>query len=190
MRSERHQNLLCFVGKAWLRKTAIRWLKFNAVGALGIVVQLTVLVCLKGGLHVGYLLASGIAVETAVLHNFLWHERYTWADRVRPSVRESSPRLFRFHLSNGGISLAGNLALMKILVDWVHIHYLLANGIAIAACSLLNFIVSEAWVFELTASNPMTKSPPLPGNIEESLPANDEQGGARNSPGACVARPG
>jgi putative flippase GtrA len=130
----------------------LRWLKFNAVGALGIGVQLAVLFTLKSGFHLGYLLATALAVQAAVVHNFLWHERYTWADRVQPSWRKSLPRLLRFNLSNGAVSIAGNLALMKLMVSLGHVHYLVANGIAIALCSLANFLVSEEWVFEKEAS--------------------------------------
>ncbi len=136
-----------FASEGW-RRTALRWLKFNAVGALGIGVQLAVLLGLKSGFHLNYLLATAIAVEAAVVHNFLWHERYTWADRVRPSWRCSLPRLLRFNFSNGGVSILGNLALMKLMVGLGHMNYLAANGIAIAACSLVNFLVSEQWVFE------------------------------------------
>jgi putative flippase GtrA len=132
---------------AW-RPTVMRWLKFNAVGALGIAVQLAVLLGLKTGLHLSYLLATALAVEAAVVHNFLWHERYTWADRVQPSWRKSLPRLLRFNLTTGGVSIAGNLALMKVMVSLGHVNYLVANGVAIPICSLLNFLVSEEWVFE------------------------------------------
>jgi len=66
--------------QAW-RSSALRWLKFNLVGGMGMVVQLFVLVLRKAGLHVDYLIATALAVETAVVHNFLWHERVTWADR-------------------------------------------------------------------------------------------------------------
>jgi putative flippase GtrA len=132
--------------RAWLR-----WLKFNAVGALGIVVQLSLLLALKAGFHLSYLPATTLAVEAAVLHNFLWHERYTWADRVQPSWRKSLPRLLRFNLTTGGISIAGNLALMKLMVGIGHVNYLAANSAAIALCSLANFIVSEQWVFEKDA---------------------------------------
>ena len=93
----------------------MRWLKFNAVASLGIGVQLAVLGTLKNGFHLNYLLATALAVEAAVVHNFLWHERYTWADRVEPSWRKSLPRLLRFNLTTGGISIAGNLALMKLM---------------------------------------------------------------------------
>jgi putative flippase GtrA len=125
----------------------MRWFKFNAVGALGIAVQLAVLLGLKTGLHLSYLLATALAVEAAVVHNFLWHERYTWADRMKPSWRSSLPRLLRFNLTTGGVSIAGNLALMKVMVGLGHVNYLVANGVAIALCSLLNFLVSEGWVF-------------------------------------------
>ena len=131
------------------RNIVVRWLKFNAVGAVGIGVQLAVLLALKSRFHLSYLLATALAVEAAVLHNFLWHERYTWADRVRPSWRVSLPRLLRFNLTTGAVSIAGNLLLMKAMVDLGHLNYLIANGIAIMVCSLLNFLVSERWVFPL-----------------------------------------
>ena len=130
------------------RRIAMRWLKFNAVGGLGIGVQLTVLLCLKSGLHLSYLLATALAVEAAVVHNFLWHERYTWADRVSPSWRGSLARFARFNLTTGGVSIVGNVALMKLMVDIGQMNYLAATAIAIALCSTANFLVSEQWVFE------------------------------------------
>jgi putative flippase GtrA len=132
-----------------LSTSVIRWLKFNAVGVLGIAVQLAVLLGLKTGFRLNYLLATALAVEAAVLHNFLWHERYTWADRVQPSWRKSLPRLLRFNLTTGAVSILGNLALMKVLVDLGHMNFLLANGVAIALCSVLNFVVSDRVVFPL-----------------------------------------
>jgi len=135
------------------RETALRWLKFNLVGGFGIAVQLAVLLGLKSGLHLNYLLATALAVEAAVVHNFIWHERYTWADRVQRSWRRSLPRLLRFNLTTGGVSIAGNLALMKLMVGPGHLNYLIANSAAVAMCSLLNFLVSEEWVFEDEAKN-------------------------------------
>ena len=121
-----------------------RWWKFNAVGAMGIVVQLAALTLLKSGVHLNYLLATALAVEAAVIHNFFWHERYTWADR------ESTSRLIRFakfNLSNGAISILGNVALMRLLVGAIGLNYFIANGLSIAGCSLLNFVVSDRLVF-------------------------------------------
>lgn len=121
----------------------MRWLKFNAVGALGIAVQLAVLVLLRSGLHADYLWATGLAVEAAILHNYFWHEHFTWADRESRNWR----RLIKFNLATGGTSILGNLVLMKLLVSVARLNYLVANLCAIAVCSIANFLVNDCWVF-------------------------------------------
>ena len=123
------------------------WLKFNMVGLLGMCFQLTTLTFLKGALGLNYLTATVIAVESAVLHNFVWHERWTWLERTKRNATGVIGRLFRFHMANGLISIAGNLALMWLLVSRLHLHYLLANITAIGACAILNFLASDRLVF-------------------------------------------
>ena len=125
--------------------TAVRWLKFNAVGGIGIGVRLAILTALKTGLHLNYLWATALAVEAAVVHNFLWHERFTWVDRA---PGPGFTRFLKFNLTTGVFSIVGNLALMKLLVDVMRLNYLAANLITIAACSLLSFVVSDRFVFE------------------------------------------
>ncbi len=132
--------------------TLVRWCKFNLVGGMGIAVQFVALFLLRGVLHFNYLVATAIAVEAAVVHNFIWHEQFTWADRTESGRANcgwhlSLPRLLRFHLGNGAISILGNLALMRLMVGEAHVNYLLANAVAITVCSLANFLVSETWVF-------------------------------------------
>ena len=134
-------------------RTLVRWMKFNFVGGIGIVVQLVVLLLLKSVLQFNYLTATALAVEAAVIHNFIWHERFTWADRTSRDRAKSAwckslLRFVRFNLTTGGVSVAGNLALMKLLVGMGHVNYLPANGIAIFLCSVANFLVSEQWVFQ------------------------------------------
>ena len=128
--------------------TFVRWCKFNFVGMIGIGVQFAALFLLKSVMGFDYLFATAFAVEAAVVHNFVWHEQFTWSDRVRSSWRRSLPRFVRFNLTNGAVSIVGNLALMKVMVGEGHMNYLLANAIAIALCSITNFLVSEQWVFE------------------------------------------
>jgi putative flippase GtrA len=123
-------------------------LKFSVVGAAGIAVQLGALTLLHST-RMHYLLATALAVECAVIHNFLWHRNFTWADRRRPGAKDFVRSSIRFHLSNGFVSLVGNLALMWILVTGCKIELLLANVISIAACFLGNFLASDRWVFRL-----------------------------------------
>ena len=61
-----------------------------------------------------YLLVTAAAIEVTLLHNFVWHVLYTWRDRR--GYLEVLGSLLRFHLSNGVISMVGNLALMRLLV--------------------------------------------------------------------------
>lgn len=125
-----------------------RWCKFNLVGAIGIGVQFAALFLLKSVLRFDYLFATAIAVEAAVVHNFVWHEQFTWADRLQASWRQSLSRFLLFNMTTGAVSIIGNLALMKVMVGFGRMNYLLANAIAIALCSVANFLISETWVFE------------------------------------------
>ena len=125
-----------------------RWVKFNLVGGIGIGVQLAALALLRSGLRLDYLVATALAVETAVIHNFLWHERFTWRDRPSVHVRHSLTRFARFNLSNGAVSIAGNLAIMRALVGGLRINYLIANLTAVTVCSVANFLLSDRLVFQ------------------------------------------
>ena len=127
----------------------LRWGKFNLVGAMGMVVQLVALTgfCRLAPGH--YLYASAAAIELTLLHNFIWHIKYTWRDR-----RDDSgifAQLIRFHLSNGLVSMLGNLTLMRILVQGAHMHLLAANSIAILCCSIVNFSLGDHWAFPARA---------------------------------------
>jgi putative flippase GtrA len=92
-----------------------------------------------------YLWASAAALELTLLHNFVWHLNYTWPDR-RSRTRLPA-QLLRFHLSNGLVSMLGNLALMKLLVEEARLPVIAANGIAIVCCSLANFCLGHTWAF-------------------------------------------
>ncbi len=131
-----------------LPEVLLRWLKFNFVGGIGIGVQLAALAMFRSVLHLDYLPATALAVETAVIHNFLWHERFTWADRPSRRVIHSLARLAKFNLSNGLVSLVGNLIIMRALVGGLEMNYVIANLIAVATCSLVNFLLSDRLVFE------------------------------------------
>jgi putative flippase GtrA len=137
------------------KQALLRWLRFNLVGVIGIFLQLGLLFLLKNGLHLNYRIATAMAVESAVIHNFIWHERFTWVDRLRCSRGSSIARLVRFNSSNGAISLIGSLGLMEVAIRLAHVNYMTANAFSIGICSLLNFLVSDNYVFR--GSNQATK---------------------------------
>lgn len=119
-----------------------RFARFNVVGAIGFAVQLTLLVLLeRAGLPVA--LATLVAVELTIVHNFIWHERWTWAG-VAPG--SAAARLARFHVSNGLISLAGNVVITSFLAG-AGVALVAANIAAVMTCAVANFAVAHLWVF-------------------------------------------
>jgi putative flippase GtrA len=130
-----------------------RWIAFNGVGALGILVQLGTLALLVRQLNVPYLLATAIAVELTVLHNFVWHQRWTWRDRRSRSRLDVLTRLWRFHVLNGFVSLAGNLAIARVLTGEFGADPVASNIAAIIVCSMVNFAASEVLVFRRAAAS-------------------------------------
>ena len=119
-----------------------RFVRFNAVGVLGFVVQLAALAALAA-LRVPIAVATALAVEAAIVHNFVWHENWTWAGTpVGSPIR----RFVRFHLANGLISIGGNVVLTWLFVQ-AGASLLGANLAAVLICALLNFAVAHLWVF-------------------------------------------
>lgn len=129
-----------------LKTTFLRGVKFYAVGGVGIGVQLAALVVFRSVLHMDYRVATMLAVEAAVIHNFVWHQQVTWADRVSSSG--ALVRFLKFNATNGLFSIVGNVVLMQAMVGGMGLNYLLSNVLTIAACSVANFLVSDRFVFQ------------------------------------------
>jgi len=96
-----------------------------------------------GALRVGYLAATALAVELAVLNNFVWHQRWTWKDRPAATKGETLCRLAKFNVTNGMVSLGGNLVMMSILVGRLGLPIAGANVVSVASCAVFNFIYSR-----------------------------------------------
>jgi putative flippase GtrA len=124
-----------------------RWWKFNVVGAMGMVLQLAALAVLNRLVGGHSLLATAMAIELTLLHNFMWHLHYTWRDRRDGPAMLT--QLLRFHLSNGLVSMLGNLVLMRILAGETDMPLLAADGIAILCCSVANFYLGNNWAFAM-----------------------------------------
>jgi putative flippase GtrA len=126
----------------------IHWIKFNAVGALGFAVQSgSLFVLTHTDYRVGYLAATAVAVELAVLNNFVWHQRWTWRDRPSLTTGETLRRLAKFNITNGAVSITGNLIFMDLLVGRFDLPIAGANVISVAACSICNFILADRIAF-------------------------------------------
>ena len=137
----------------------MHWIKFNVVGLLGFGLQSATLFILTHTVYsISYLAATAVAVELAVLNNFVWHQRWTWNDRPSSAKKESWRRLAKFNVTTGLVSLVGNLVLMSILVGRFGLPITGANVITVGACSVLSFFLADRIAFDVT----QTDSDPLP----------------------------
>ncbi len=126
------------------------WIKFNAVGVLGFALQSGALFVLTHIAYpLSYLAATAVAVELAVLNNFIWHQRWTWNDRPTATKKETLRRLAKFNITTGLVSLAGNLALMSIFVGRLGLPIAAANLASVALFALLNFLLADRIAFDM-----------------------------------------
>ena len=126
----------------------IHFIRFNVVGVGGFALQSGALFVLTHSAYpVGYLMATAAAVELAILNNFVWHQRWTWKDRPSATKGETLRRLARFNLTNGAVSITGNLVLMSILVGRLGLPIAGANVASVAACSICNFFLADRIAF-------------------------------------------
>jgi putative flippase GtrA len=107
-------------------------------------VQLAALAGLTQGFGIDYRISTPIAVEIAVIHNFLWHERWTWPERAANSRLH---RLWQFHLSAGVLSVLANVVLTILFVDLWRIPYLAANALAIGIASIANYLAADRLIW-------------------------------------------
>ncbi|HEX5070785.1 MAG TPA: GtrA family protein [Vicinamibacterales bacterium] len=123
----------------------MRFARFNLVGGLGLGVQLSVVAGLVHGFGADPVLATAAGIVAALLHNFTWHVRWTWRDRMGPGVSRAAA-FARFVSANGLVSLAGSMALMPVLLRF-GLPVVPANLVAIGACGLANYWLAAAVCF-------------------------------------------
>lgn len=125
-----------------------RLLKWTAVGGMGMFIKLAAAAAAREVLGLHYLAATLVAVETTLLHNFCWHQWWTWRDRSFGIAGKALlARALRFHATTGLLALSVNLLLVRLMVERAGVHYLAANLICIPLAGMLNFLASEFLVF-------------------------------------------
>ena len=131
----------------------VRWrfIKFGLVGASGTVINIAVLYLAQEHLlrgiadfHVRLNFSIALAITVATISNFYWNRRLTWRDRTR-NTPQPALRLFLKYVMAAALSIV----IQSLLTKWLalHLHYLLANVIAIVLASVVNFIANDRLTF-------------------------------------------
>ncbi len=137
------------MGFAERPKEFVRFLKFSTVGAIGMVVDLSVLTLTREVLRLPLSLAVGLGFTVAVTSNFTWNRLWTFPEsRERPLTSQ----LAQFILVNAiglGINEVVVLGLHPVFALIAHdpAAYLAAKVIAIGIVLFWNYFVNRAWTY-------------------------------------------
>jgi len=123
---------------AWHTGEAGRLLRYCAVGGSGVFVNMAIFAALIS-VGIGYLQAGLLAVEAAIVTNFVLNEFWVFADIVKQTGWTGLLRRFiTFNvLCAGGAAL--NVAILWLLVELMGQGYLLSHLIGIAMATIWNY---------------------------------------------------
>jgi putative flippase GtrA len=133
-----------------------RFLRFALAGTSGFVIQVGTLAVLTQVFDLNYVAATLIAVEAAILSNFVWHQRWTWKDRgigatgatgakgAKVAILE---RLVRFNALTAVTSILGSIFLTALFVEAWGFHVIAANIVSVVVLSIINFAGADRLVF-------------------------------------------
>ncbi len=131
-----------------LQEGAMRFVKFGLVGLSGVLVNEGLLWLLTENFGLHYLLSDAIAVETAIITNFVLNDIWTFRDRRTPGNKSLLGRGLKFNLvSLGGFGI--NIAILWSFTEVVGINYLISNLIGIAGATLWNFTINTLWTWRV-----------------------------------------
>jgi putative flippase GtrA len=131
--------------------TIRHFVRFNIASFAGILIQLAILWLLTSLVGMHYQGATLLAVVGAIVHNFVWHWRWTWADRAL-TPRAAASAFGRFAMTNGAVSLTVNLLAMPLLIAVGGLSPVPANLLAITSAGLVNFYLADTVAFRSGSS--------------------------------------
>jgi len=160
---------------AWFFKK--RFMKFGAVGASGVVVNLGVLYLCQEFLFIAIQSPSmrlnvslAVAIFFATVNNFFWNRAWTWSDRKHHPDKHLLLHFGQYALACW-VGIVLQVLLTKLLV--IYLYYIIANALAIVLASVFNFLVNNFWTFR---SHKPVDEIALP-NIPEPEPDSEQETG-------------
>jgi len=125
-------------GDNWLQL-----IRFGVVGASGYAVNLAVFALCVHALGIDYKLASPIAYFIATTNNFWWNRHWTFGQKRDAHPAEQAWKFYAVSL----VSFGFNYVILVSLVRATGMEKVLAQAIANAAATPINFLGQKLWSF-------------------------------------------
>ena len=125
--------------------------KFGIVGISGIVVNLVLLFLLVEYASINKDLASPVAIELAILNNFIWNDLWTFRTGENRKYSSRWHRLAAFNIVSAGGAVI-NYGIFLLLTAWFGVYYITAQFIGILLGFVWNFMVNRRVTWKRTQS--------------------------------------
>ncbi|MBU0518750.1 GtrA family protein [bacterium] len=122
--------------------------KFNLVAWMGMIVNSACLYLFKGILHIPIIPAGLLAIEIAIIHNFLWHRYWTWNDRNGENPKSFFKHLLIYNSMTGLVDLVANITVLWSLTTFAGVHFMISNLCGMMLGPFIKFWLNEKVIFK------------------------------------------
>jgi dolichol-phosphate mannosyltransferase len=125
-----------------LKADFFRMIKFSIVGVIGAGINTGFLWILTDLAGLYYLFSSVVAIEIAIMMQFMMNDRWTFRDRKTTGAGQFIKRIFKSNLWRSG-GLAVNVGILYLFTAYIGVYYLLSNIFGIICAFSLNYILES-----------------------------------------------
>jgi len=118
-------------------------IKFAFVGAIGTIVNLTILYILTEFFLVYYIISEIFAFIVATINNYILNKFWTFKEKLHEKLIKKYVKYVAISL----IALILNICILFILVEYFYLWYILAALLAIFGAFMINFMGNRIWTF-------------------------------------------
>lgn len=127
----------------------IRLIRFSIVGVIGAGINTGFLWLLTDLAGLFYLFSSAIAIEIAIIIQFILNDRWTFRERKTKHMKQFLERILKSNLWRSG-GLALNLAILYLLTEYASLYYLISNIFGILCSFILNYVFESRLTWGIT----------------------------------------
>jgi putative flippase GtrA len=130
------------------KRDFIRLIRFSIVGVIGALINTGLLWLFTYLAGIYYLLSSAIAIEIAILIQFLLNDRWTFKEKKTKGVKQFIVRILKSNLWRSG-GLVVNIGILYLLTEYADIYYLISNIFGILCAFLWNYLFESRLTWEI-----------------------------------------
>jgi putative flippase GtrA len=120
--------------------------RFAAVGVVAASVQMLLLWAFVDRMEFHYLLGALLAIETSIVLSYVLNNAWTFRAERNTGAVEYTVGLLKTNVVRG-TAIPIQIAVLFLLVEWVRVPYLLANGVAIGVSSVYRYVLDVRWTW-------------------------------------------